>query len=137
MFGPNIWFPDLHHIHENSIETLGPKYSIVIQHKNTKIYLLIHIQPNICNELWVISYCQVNVHALDYEWKVLRKCCIILWYNIWPHFLGYSWMNTDSYSYTSTTRYNKYWIMLVAIQWKYRTMNKYTWTYTVSSQSKI
>ncbi len=34
----HIWFPDLHHIHENSVETLGPKYSIVIQHKNTIIW---------------------------------------------------------------------------------------------------
>ncbi len=23
------WFPDLHYIHEKSVETLGPKYSIV------------------------------------------------------------------------------------------------------------
>ncbi len=29
VFGPRIWFPDLHHIHENSVETLGPKYSFV------------------------------------------------------------------------------------------------------------
>ncbi len=70
-------------------------------------------------------------------WKVqvfLKKGCIILWYNSWPHFLRYSWVNTDKYSNTSTTRYGKYWIMLVAIQYEYRIMNKYTWTYTVSYQ---
>ncbi len=31
-------------------------------------------------------------------WNVLvflKKGCIILWYNSWPHFLRYSWVNTD------------------------------------------
>ncbi len=38
----------------------------------------------------------------------LKKGCVILWYNSWPHFLGYSWVHRDIYSYTSTTRYSKY-----------------------------
>ncbi len=36
-FGLTYHFPDLHHMHENSAETLGPKYSIVNLHKNTNI----------------------------------------------------------------------------------------------------
>ncbi len=37
-FGLTYHSPDLHHIHENSAETLGPKYSIVNLLKNTKIW---------------------------------------------------------------------------------------------------
>ncbi len=36
-FGLTCHFPDLHHIHENSAETLGLKYSIVNLLINTKI----------------------------------------------------------------------------------------------------
>ncbi len=35
-FGHIYSFPDLHHIHENSAETLSHKYSIVNLPKNTK-----------------------------------------------------------------------------------------------------
>ncbi len=34
--GLTYHFPDLHHIHENSAETLGGKYSIINLLKNTK-----------------------------------------------------------------------------------------------------
>ncbi len=37
-------------------------------------------------------------------WTVLvflKKGCIILWYNSWPHFLRSSWVNTDSWSFTA------------------------------------
>ncbi len=37
-FGLTYHFPDLHHIHENSAETLGHKYSIVNLLKNTKLW---------------------------------------------------------------------------------------------------
>ncbi len=37
-FSLKYHFPDLHHIHENSAETLSHKYSIVNLHKNTKIW---------------------------------------------------------------------------------------------------
>ncbi len=36
-FGFTYHFLDLHHIHEKSAETLGPKYTIVKLLKNTKI----------------------------------------------------------------------------------------------------
>ncbi len=36
-FGLTYHSPDLHHIHENTAETLGLKYSIVNLLKNTKI----------------------------------------------------------------------------------------------------
>ncbi len=36
LFWPHISFPDLHHIHENSAETLYRKYSIVNLLTNTK-----------------------------------------------------------------------------------------------------
>ncbi len=36
-FGLTYHFPDLHHIHEKSVETLVRKYSIVNLLKNTKI----------------------------------------------------------------------------------------------------
>ncbi len=36
-FGLTYHFSDLHYIHENTAETVGPKYSIVNLLKNTKI----------------------------------------------------------------------------------------------------
>ncbi len=36
-FGPTYHFPDLHHTHENSAGTLGPKYIIVNLLKYTTV----------------------------------------------------------------------------------------------------
>ncbi len=47
-FGLIYHFPDLHHIHENSAETLGPKYSIV---NHLKIQTYDHSYGNII--LWM------------------------------------------------------------------------------------
>ncbi len=97
-----------------------------------------HTHSNKCLQRVVSDFLLSDKCACIRLWvKVLvflRKGCIILWYNSWPHFRRYSWVNRDRYSYTSTTRYSKYWIMLVANHWEHRIMNKYTWTYTVSSQ---
>ncbi len=38
-FGFTNHFPDLHHIHENSADTLGPKYSNVNLLKNTNMII--------------------------------------------------------------------------------------------------
>ncbi len=55
-FGLIYHFPDLHHIHENSAETLGSKYSIVNVLKNTKIWSFL---------------CQY--HSLAQRWTLLLK----------------------------------------------------------------
>ncbi len=33
VFGPHIWFPDLHHIHENSVEILAINNALSINIK--------------------------------------------------------------------------------------------------------
>ncbi len=55
-FGLKYHFPDLHHIHENSAETLGSKYSIVNLLKNTQIWSFL-----------------CHYHSLAQRWTLLLK----------------------------------------------------------------
>ncbi len=36
-FSLTFYYPDLYHMHENSVDGLGPEYSIIHLHKNIKI----------------------------------------------------------------------------------------------------
>ncbi len=55
-FGLIYHFPDLHHIHENSAETLGHKYSIVNLLKNTKIWSFLCQYPSLAQRSSIWNY---------------------------------------------------------------------------------